>query len=267
MSVEARTNYDETQILKGKLTRIPPIDQTLTKAGHCADAKVTGDKINSLTRRLDDVDPHGASNIDYTNTTSGLTATNVQSAIDEVNTLLRTLGTNLTALSNDALRKSASGMMKGTFMVQNADNGYGSIMKNNSETADYGTQLADVSKSGNTAKITVNALSNLLTFTDSSGNIRNVMHEGNKRFGIYSGNGSATSRVIEMNSIGRLALVYNTKHFSFVTPEGAMVIDLTNGAIDWIEGGKVFYINGKLTLLLTNVAFNENGTTYYYQAI
>jgi hypothetical protein len=159
-------------------------------------------------------------------------------------------------------------MIKGTVMVQNADNGYGSVMKNNSESADYGTQLADVSKSGGTAKITVNALSNLLTFTDNGGEIRNVFHEGNKQFRTYVGNG-AISYALDTKSIGRFAIMYGDDNFAFLTPKGALTIKLSDGSIKWLDGSIIYYAYGMVHFVGTEAVerFNKNNEVYYIQAI
>ena len=241
MGIEGNVEGNETKALKGKLVSIPEIDKTLTKEGYSADAKVVGERLDTLAEQVGNVTTPKAENIPYGDTT-------VKDALDKT-------------------YSNKGGMVDGVVMVRNADNGYGSVMKNNSATADYGTQLADISASGNTAKVTVNALSNLLTFTDANGDINKVIHEGNKRFGNYTGNGNEAQRVINMKSIGRLAIVYNGQTFSFVTPEGALVIKLADGTFDWIDNTKVFYVNGNLTLLTDNDALNKADANYYYQAI
>lgn len=97
--------------LQGKVTKIPEADTTFSKEGYFADAKATGEalakKVNSadivnnlltasaekplsaemgkkLKEQIDDVDPHYAENVQYDNTTSGLAASDVQGAIDEL---------------------------------------------------------------------------------------------------------------------------------------------------------------------------------------
>lgn len=104
-------NNEEKKSLNGKIVQIPTVDKTLSKSGYSADAKVTGDalkkKVNitdivdnlttdnankplsarqgaELKRRVDDIDPHFAENVNYDNTKSGFTAENVQDAIDEI---------------------------------------------------------------------------------------------------------------------------------------------------------------------------------------
>lgn len=211
----------ENNELKGKLISIPKIDNTLTKEGYGADAKVTGDRLATLQQNID----------------------------------------NVGAFQNNG------GMVGGEIKVRNADNGYGALGKNNSMAADYGTQLVDTTKDGSSAKISVSALHNTFNYTDKDGNEHSVMHEGNKARGTYNGDGTTTQRVIDTKGVGGLLLVYNPNYFSFVTPEGALVIKVADGATSWVEKGKVFYENGRLTLASSNVAFNENGTTYYYQVI
>lgn len=60
--------------LKGKISAIPQIDNTLTKAGCAADAKMVGD-------RLDKVSPEFAKNVTFDNTASWTQSTNVQGAL------------------------------------------------------------------------------------------------------------------------------------------------------------------------------------------
>lgn len=275
-----------TQVeLKGEIVYIPEVDKTLTKDGYSADAKVTGERLDILAEQIGEQTNPSASNINFDNAGTSLKATTVQSAITEVagkveelgvgeekltelENDINTLETSLETLENNVVKNNDSSMIKGTLMVQNADNGYGSVMKNNSESADYGTQLADVSKSGKTAKITVNALSNLLTFTDSGGEIRDIFHEGNKQFRSYVGNGFVTY-AIEINSIGRLAIVYGDENLALVTPKGALTIKLSDGSMVWLDGSIMYYLDGVLFVIGTDAVdrFNRKNELYYIQAI
>lgn len=45
----------EKQNLKGKIAKIPLVDETLTRKGEAADAQVTGQEIARLDKRLDDL--------------------------------------------------------------------------------------------------------------------------------------------------------------------------------------------------------------------
>lgn len=270
--------------LRGKIRTIPQTDETLTKKGYSADAKVVGDALKErikITDIIDDLtsdDPKKvasartvfllakqiasitlseAGTVGYDNTNSGLNAVNMQGVGDELAEMVK----------NSVSKKGNSMIEGGALQVRNADNGYGSFSKNNSAAEDYGTQMMDIANDGKTAKVNVSAKLNLMTFVDNAGNIRDVFHEGNKPFGSYVGNGIDNEKNIETKGIGRLILVYNQKHFSFVTPEGALVVKLATGAVSWIDGAKAYFLNGVLSLHTTNAAFNEVDATYHYQVI
>lgn len=83
MNGNAEANYS-LQNLKGKISFIPAVDNTLTKAGCPADAKETGKKISSIQFQIDSIDPSFAENVGFDNANSGLDATNVQSALKEL---------------------------------------------------------------------------------------------------------------------------------------------------------------------------------------
>lgn len=270
--------------LRGKIRTIPQTDETLTKKGYSADAKVVGDALKErikITDIIDDLtsdDPKKvasartvfllakqiasitlseAGTVGYDNTNSGLNAVNMQGVGDELAEMVK----------NSVSKKGNSMIEGGALQVRNVDNGYGTFSKNNSVAEDYGTQMMDIASDGKTAKVNVSAKLNLMTFVDNAGNIRDVFHEGNKPFGSYVGNGIDNEKNIDTKGIGRLILVYNQKHFSFVTPEGALVVKLATGAVSWIDGAKAYFLNGVLSLHTTNAAFNEVDATYHYQVI
>lgn len=284
MSVEGEVkNTESLKALRGKITSIPRTDETLTKKGYSADAKVVGDALKERIRFGDIVDNmttddpekvasarqvfligkqlasinlSEASTVGYNNSESGLNAQNMQGAIDEL----------AEGVAN-SVSKTGDSLIEGTLQVRSADNGYGSFGKNNSATEDYGTQMMDRASDGRSAKISVSAAYDTLSYTGNDNEVREILHEGNKPFGSYTGNGITNERNIDTRGIGRLILVYNQYYFSFVTPEGALVIKLTTGTVSWIEGAKVYFLNGKLGLHTNNAAFNEVDTTYYYQVI
>lgn len=248
-------NNVSLKVLRGKIVTIPHVDDTLSKSGYAADAKVTGEKLKEVKEEVKHFTVPAGSSVSYDNEGSGLEAETVQEAIDEVK-----------KKTDESFSKSG-GIINGNVSVKTTDNGYGTLKKNHSADVDYGTQVVDTDKNGNTAHVDVSALYGTVSFTASDNVPYQMFHEGVKGFNDYIGNGSATQRVIDTKGIGRLLLVYNTSYFSFVTPEGALVIKLSDGSISWIDCGKVFYVNGKLNIINTNAAFNESGTTYHYQVI
>ena len=74
--------------LCGKIKEVPRTDTTLSKEGFSADAKVVGDKFAEHKLRIDNIDPHFAVNVGYDNKSSGLDATDVQAALDEMSLAL-----------------------------------------------------------------------------------------------------------------------------------------------------------------------------------
>lgn len=287
--------------LKGKVVAVPLVDETLTKQGYAADAKKVGEELEkrvstedvqdnltsesatkplsarqgkALAEQLKQINLSQASTVGYDNTTSGLSSTNMQSAIDEVvanqkdnKADLDTLAETVDKFDEDYIPINGGGTITGAIAVKNADNGYGKLNKNHSADADYGTQVVDATKDGKTAQLSISAALDLMTFTDSEGNIRDIHHEGTKPFVEYTGNGSATARTIQTKGIGRLAVVYCSTNMALVTPKGAIVVTLGSGAFSWIDGAKASFLNGNLVLNTSNAAFNTSNETYYLQVI
>ena len=108
----------------------------------------------------------------------------------------------------------------------------------------------------------LDAVDDVLTWKENT-----VHHAGNKPFGEYEGNGSATARTVATGGIGRLIEVYCSTHLSIVTPKGALVVELSSGDISWLDSSKIYYATGNLGIVNSNAAFNASGVTYYYQAI
>lgn len=259
MSVEGNANA--LNRITGKIVAIPQVDDTLSKEGFSADAKATGEKFKELEGIFKDYTKPDASKVEYDNNTSKLNAQDVQSAIDEV---VAKAKKDLDNVAKTYLKLSG-GTLSGALQVKHFENGFSTFDKNHSETNDYGTFLGDTSVDGKTAKITVSALLNLLTFTDANSEIRNIYHDGNKPFGSYDGNGDATARVVETNGIGRLALVYHGDHLSLVTPKGALKVTLADGSIAWVSN--VSFVEGKFNISTTSDAINKAEETYHYQVI
>lgn len=289
------------QNVEGSIVSIPRIDESLEREGYAADAKKTGDELNArvkktdivdnltsedadkplsarqgkeIKKQLDAINMSQAGTVGYDNSASGLDATNMQTAVDELASDIKTQAGYIDDLANqmdnyeqDYLSKKGGGMVTGSVKVQNAVNGHGELSKNNSATADYGTQMVDVSKDGKSAKVAVSAANNTFVYTDRDGNIRNIHHEGSKPFFSYTGNGNAGIRNIATGGFGRLALVYCSTHQALVSPKGADVVDLTTGTRSWIDSGKVNFLNGTLQTITANDAFNKAGETYYIQVL
>ena len=157
---------------------------------------------------------------------------------------------------------------KSEVKVRNANNGYGRIFKNNSASADYGTEIVDTDSAGAQARLLIKAGSaSPVSYYDKNGNGGAVHGTFNKPFGSYSGNGSASPRTIQTGGIGRLLLVYKegSDIAALVTPQGAFVKNI--GEADGTQASSAYYVNGVFYIATTSAYFNQSGATYYYQVI
>lgn len=99
------------------------------------------------------------------------------------------------------------------------------------------------------------------------GAVLKIMFNGLKTSGTYVGNGSAETRAISIGGAGRVAIVYTSDYFTFVTPDNAVSIGLSEGMITSIDSAQAAYTNGNLVLNTDDATFNAEGTTYYYQVL
>lgn len=83
--------------------------------------------------------------------------------------------------------------------------------------------------------------------------------------GDYVGDGTSSPRTVATNGTGGLLVVQCSAYVSLVTPNGALVVKLSDGTISWMD--KVSYVKGNLDIETDSEAFNANSTTYYYQVI
>lgn len=277
-------NVNSKQIeLQGKVVSIPRVDATLTKEGYAADAKATGEALQTrvkitdivdglasdatdkplsakqgkeLRKQIADMSLSGAGGVSYDNSESGLSGATMQTAMDEV-----------ASIAKNAVSKNGGDMINGPVNVRHVVNGYSTLNKNHSEEADYGTQVVDRDAYDKTVFISLCAAYNTFTFTDRDGNVRDIHHEGNKPFIEYTGNGSADERTIQTKGFGRLAVLYCSTHCSLVTPKGAFVANLSNGSISWVDSGKLSFFNGNLVTGTANEMCNKADETYYLQVV
>lgn len=96
--------------------------------------------------------------------------------------------------------------------------------------------------------------------------IYNIFGEHNKPSGSYTGNGSATKRVIETGGIGNVIMITGNNHSFLVMPWGAIGINNSNQIITL--GGHICNFNiGKLEMSTSNNAINQNGYNFLYQVL
>lgn len=74
---------------------------------------------------------------------------------------------------------SGGGTVTGTFRVRQVDNGYASLNKNHSATADYGTMLKDVTADGKESYVEIDTTNKRFRYKDADGTLRDILHTGN----------------------------------------------------------------------------------------
>lgn len=79
----------------------------------------------------------------------------------------------------NCLSLNSGGTVTGRINVQDANNGYGCLYKNNSDTSDYGTRLVDVNRSGAAIDLILSANSNAVFFKDSNDGQYEMLHRNN----------------------------------------------------------------------------------------
>ena len=110
-------------------------------------------------------------------------------------------------------------------------------------------------------------LSNSLEFTrlvSGGGSTYQIFGEHNKPSGSYTGNGSATTRTINVGGIGNLLVIIGNGALTFVTNGGGWtLLGGTTPKMNWNIG----YSNGVLTLSTDDIYVNDNGTGFFYYVL
>lgn len=81
--------------------------------------------------------------------------------------------------------------------------------------------------------------------------------------GTYGGNGSSSSRDIQVNGMGHFIAVWSERGCAIVTPSGAFTG--TGSAVSFVSGATC--TNGVIHLSTSNSVLNANGVTYSYQVL
>ena len=102
---------------------------------------------------------------------------------------------------------------------------------------------------------------------DSAEEIYDLLHTGNKPSGSYTGNGSATTRTIEIGGIGNVLAVWEfNETFLLVSPAGAMLYHEHSNTLQAFKPNVMKFENGVLTMN-NNSYGNHSGVGYYYQLL
>ena len=94
---------------------------------------------------------------------------------------------------------------------------------------------------------------------------KKLFGEHNKPSGSYTGNGSATSRTIDIGGIGYVLRIINHTYITFVWGRGGFTINSADGTITKYSESELAFKDGVLTLATTNGKVNYNGSIYIYK--
>lgn len=249
--------------LKGKVTTLPRVDDTLAKEGYAADAKKTGEELAKLNDRFDNVDPHFAENVGYSHEESGITAETVQAAIDWlVANYLRITGGKLTG--NLEIETSSPAMN----LVNTATNRSGVALYSNSSNLILSNKKDDDNLAGIWLKPETEAPKDYLdlgTYVGGKFTRYPIYGTYNKPTGTYEGTGSASKVEIETGGIGDVIMVNSGNGFAIVTPRGAVCISGTD--VYGLVSSHAKFTGGLLTLNTADVTLNKNPGNYYWQVL
>lgn len=153
--------------------------------------------------------------------------------------------------------------------------GYGRILANATQT-----QIETRNVAGNTDNRRVINIRNsdagvglqyalsLLDIADGKTTTHHIYGTHNKPSGNYSGNGSATSRTIEIGGVGGILAVFSGSYMiGFITQNGAVFFNTTNSTVKCFSVSVAKYSNGVLTIASNDTFLNGDGNTYHYQVL
>lgn len=103
----------------------------------------------------------------------------------------------------------------------------------------------------------------------SSGTLKryNIFGEHNKPYGSYTGNGSATTRTIDIGGIGELLCIRGNGATALVTDSGAVLFTQSGTTITKLVGSEIKFENGILTIATNNTGLNKSGLVYNYRLL
>ena len=99
------------------------------------------------------------------------------------------------------------------------------------------------------------------------GKYYNIFGEHNKPSGSYTGNGSATSRTIEIGGIGNAVIVICTANSTALIITASGAFGKTGGSTGYFSYDTVHFTNGIITIASTDGSLNASGKNYTYQVL
>lgn len=183
---------------------------------------------------------------------------------------VESLGTVYNEL-NDSKLSLSGGTLSGALEF---NEGYGRILANATQS-----QIETRNVAGNTdnrrvinvrnsdAGVGLQYALSLLDVVDGNTTTYHVHGTHNKPSGQYTGNGSATSRTINVGGIGKCLLIIETNCIALVSSMGAVLFRIPNSTTYYYQSNQINFSNGILTIATDSASINYDGGTYYYQVL
>lgn len=107
----------------------------------------------------------------------------------------------------------------------------------------------------------------LQEYVDGKATSYRIFGEHNKPSGTYTGNGSATSRMIEIGGIGNAVIVICTANSTALIITASGAFGKTGGSTGYFSYDTVHFTNGIITIASTDGSLNASGKNYTYQVL
>ena len=165
----------------------------------------------------------------------------------------------LTPAQIGALPLDGSAAMTGRLDIKASDsNSTTQVINNASQTV-----VRNIADNNNYTDITM--AEGIFQYTGKKGGASfryDILHEGNKPHGVYTGNGSEATRFVETKGLGHLILIRGAGCITLLSYGTAMV--LSSGGVKPLTGAHCYFANGVLQINTTEVGLNQNGVEYDY---
>lgn len=131
----------------------------------------------------------------------------------------------------------------------------------NNKTARFGAGTSDVflnnSKSGKHLQLKDDGT---LSYSD-----KEIFHAGNKPFGSYTGNGSATERTFSIPATSNVMFIFSGNGCAFLSNSTGIIAH--GEGISQLPWAQAHFRQKTLTIATTNAMLNANGVIYYYECL
>ena len=106
--------------------------------------------------------------------------------------------------------------------------------------------------------------------TNGSKTAYNIFGEHNKPSGSYTGNGSSTTRTINIGGVGNILYISSPYGFGFVTADGGFFVQASYDTTAYVvsySSSYIKFVDGVLTIESSSSYINSSSYTYTYRVL